>query len=217
MSPRIFVVGVVLGGFALGCDPRGISLGTEALCVADPELAAAAADSTEAISTCARVGENQLANAGFETPAVTCANGTFCQFPAAETEGWHTDDAAQVIEIWRDGYKGVPAPVGVQFVELNANAPDTLWQELALPPGQLMYWSFLHRGRNGLESLQLRIGPPDADVLQGVFSSPEDAWYQYSGLYRVGADEAVTRFALVSLADLAEGNLVDGVVFAPVE
>jgi len=218
MSARTFSFGVLAACLASACDPRGVSLGTEQLCVADPELVVAAMESTEAVSTCARIGKNQLVDPGFETPPVTaaCQNGNFCQFPATEVESWQTSSAIQVIEIWHDGHMGVPAPAGNQFAELNATSPDTLWQDLALSPGQLMYWSFLHRGRNGIESVELRLGPVDAEVSQGVFSSAEDAWYPYSGLYRVGDDELLTRFALVSRTGAAEGNLIDSVVFAPV-
>ena len=57
-------------------------------------------------------------------------------------------------------YMGVPAPAGEQYVELDANSPDTLWQTARLAPGAAQYWSFLHRGRNGIESVELSIGPP---------------------------------------------------------
>jgi hypothetical protein len=217
MSARTLSLGVLAACLGLGCDPRGVSLGTEELCVADTSLVAAALESNESVSTCAQIGKNQLENPGFETPVVACFNSAFCRFPVAEVSGWQTSSAAQVIEIWHDGYMDVPAPAGNQFVELNADSRDTLSQQMALPPGQLMYWSFVHRGRNGIESLELRIGPPNDEVSQGVFPSPEDAWYSYSGLYRVGEDEPLTRFALASRTGLAEGNLVDDVVFAPVD
>ena len=216
MSARTLSLGVIASCWALACDPRGVSLGTEELCVADADLVAAAAESTETVSPCAAIGKNQLINPGFEVPVITCFANAFCRFPAAEVDGWQTSSAQEVIEIWHDGYMNVPAPAGSQFVELNADSRDTLSQELALPPGQLMYWSFVHRGRNGIESVELRIGPPDAERTQRVISSPEDAWYPRSGLYRVGNDELMTRFALVSRTGAAEGNLVDSVVFAPV-
>lgn len=217
MSARTLSLAVLAAGWALACDPRGVSIGTEELCSADAELVVAAMESTEAVSPCARIGKNRLFNPGFETPVVTCYAGTYCRFPAAEVDGWQTSSEDQVIEIWHDGYMDVLAPDGTQYVELNADSRDTLWQDIELAPGQLMYWSFLHHGRNGIESVELRIGPRDATVSQGVFPSPEDAWYAYSGLYRVGEDEAVTRFALASRTGLAEGNLVDSVVFAPVD
>ena len=217
MSARPLSLGLIASCWALACDPSGVSLGTEELCVADAELVVAAAASTEAVSPCAVIGKNQLINPGFEIPVVACFNASFCRFPAAEVDGWQTSSPAQVIEIWHDGYMDVPAPAGRQFVELNADSRDTLSQQLALPPGQLMYWSFVHRGRNGIESVELRIGSPDAERSQGVFTSAEDAWYPYSGIYRVGDDEPATRFALVSRTGAAEGNLIDSVVFAPVD
>ena len=216
MSARLVSLGVLAACWGLGCDPRGVSLGTEEQCEADAELIVAAMESTEVVSPCARIGRNQLINSGFETPVVCFAN-NFCRFPAAEVDGWQTSSATEVIEIWHDGKLDVPAPAGSQYVELNADSRDTLSQQLALPPGQLMYWSFVHRGRNGIEGVELRIGSPRAEVLQGAFSSPENAWYPYSGLYRVGNDEPVTRFALVSRTGTTEGNLIDNVVFAPVD
>jgi hypothetical protein len=216
MSAQSLSLGMVASCWALACDPHGISLGTEELCAADAELVVAAAESTETVSPCAVLGKNKLINPGFEIPVVTCFNASFCRFPAAEVDGWQTSSADSVIELWHDGYMDVPAPDGSQFVELNADSRDTLSQQLALRPGQLMYWSFVHRGRNGIESVELRIGSPEAERSQRVVSSPEDAWYLYSGLYRVGDDEPMTRFALVSRTGIAEGNLIDDVVFAPV-
>ncbi len=201
-----------------GCETHGVSLGTEELCVKDTRLVAAEQRHPEPVSSCAQIGENQLTNAGFEAPIVSTAcgdSGLFCQFPATEVSGWLTTSAEQVIELWLDGHMNVPAPEGTQFGELDARSRDTLYQDVALVPGQLMYWSLQHRGRTGIDSLDLRIGPPETPALQATLSSPEDAWYFYSGFYRVG-DEPVTRFSLVSRNGVEEGNLVDAVVFAPI-
>jgi hypothetical protein len=212
----------ILGACALlgGCGAHGVSLGTEELCVKDARLVSAEQRSElEPVSSCAVIGENQLVNAGFEAPIVSTAcgdSGLFCQFPAAEVAGWSTSSSEQVIELWLSGHMGVSSSEGSQVGELNARSRDTLWQELALPPGQLMYWSLLHRGRGGIDSLELQIGPPDALKIRATISSPEDDWYAHSGLYRVASDEALTRFALVSRNGEEEGNLVDAVVFAPV-
>lgn len=203
-----------------GCDAQGVSIGTEALCIKDARLVAAERRSpAEPVSSCAVIGENQLANSGFEAPLVgpSCEEtGLFCQFPAAEVGGWSTDSDEQVIELWGSGHMSVEAPEGSQFGELNARSRDTLHQELALPPGQLMFWSLLHRGRTGIDSMELQLGPPDALAIEATLSSPEDAWHSHSGLYRVADDEVRTRFALVSRSGEEEGNLVDAVVFAPV-
>jgi hypothetical protein len=212
----LYVVGA--SALALGCDAQGVNLGSAELCVLDPRFAELTAPTDEQVSNCAELGENVLLNPGFETPVVgACQNGLFCQFSAPSVEGWATTSGLQLIEIWHDGHRNVPAPEGSQFVELDAESPDTLSQEVALSPGQLMYWSLLHRGRNGVERMQLRIGPPAATLLQATLSSTADAWSPYSGFYRVGAAETLTRLELVSLSGTAEGNLVDAVVFAPVE
>ena len=80
-----------------------------------------------------------------------------------------------------------------------------------------MYWSLAHHGREGVDTFELQLGPPGALVSQGSFSSGVDAWYEHSGLYRVGPSETLTRFALVSLTGEAEGNLIDATVFLPVD
>jgi hypothetical protein len=204
----------------LGCDAHGVNVGTEELCRKDPRLVAAEErPGSEQVSSCAEIGENLIVNPGFETPVVppTChESGLFCQFPAAEVTGWATNSADQVIEIWLDGHQSVDAPEGNQFGELDARSRDTLTQDVAVTPGQLMYWSILHRGRTGIDSMELRLWPPEAVVTQATLSSPEDAWYEYSGLYRVGDSELTTRVALVSRNGDEEGNLVDVVVLAPV-
>jgi hypothetical protein len=210
---------LALAAGLLGCNSHGVSLGAQEPCVADARLTEPKLLSgSEVVSSCAIVGDNALSNAGFETPVVgACEKGLFCQFPAADVPAWQTTDEAQVIEIWNDGHRGVPSYEAAQFVELNATVRSTVWQDVALTPGQLMYWSLAHHGRVGVESFELQLGPPEALSSQALFTSAEDAWYQYSGLYRVGGTETLTRFALVSRIGTNEGNLIDATVFAPVD
>lgn len=203
---------------ALACDPHGVSLGHEELCRADPRLVASELIAAEPLSPCATIGDNALSNAGFETPVVgPCSNGLFCQFAAVDVDGWETDDVSQVIEIWNDGHLDVPSYEGAQFVELDADSPAAVWQDVALEPGSLMYWSLVHRGRDTAETFELLVGPPEATTSQGLFESPVDAWYFYSGLYRVGASETLTRLSLVSRSGTTKGNLLDAIFFAPVD
>ena len=218
MSSRALLTTLALAA-TLGCEAYGVRLGEQQPCVADQRLANAQLRSGgELVSRCAVVEDNLLGNAGFESPLVgACQNGFFCQFSADQVPAWQTTSATLVIEIWNDGHQGVVAYEGAQFVELDARSQDTLWQDLALPPGQLMYWSLAHRGRIGVDSLELRLGPPDATVSQGLLTSAEDAWYPYSGLYRVGATETVTRVSLVSRSGTDKGNFVDAVYLAVVQ
>jgi hypothetical protein len=202
----------------LGCSSRGVSVGSEELCTADAELARASTASSLAVSSCATLGKNQLVDASFEAPPVArCGSTDYCFFAVNDVPGWSTTSDASVIEIWADGYQGVPADEGQQFAELDAQSQDTLWQDLALTPGQLMYWAFSHRGRDGIDSMELRIGPPEKPSSQGVFSSPNNKWTRYRGLYLVGPNETTTRFALVSRSGMTRGNFVDDVIFSVVD
>lgn len=217
MNRLLRLVALCLGCSA--CDERGLDLGSEEPCRPDPRLLVAEERSAgQKLPPCAQVADSRLVDGGFETPAVAdCTDGPECAFQAPQVPGWDTTGELQQIEIWLDGHLGVPAPEGAQFAELDASSQDALFQDVALPAGQLMYWSFLHRGRNGPDSLELLLGPPDAPFSQGLFESPTGSWTFYSGLYTVGDDESVTRFTLASRSGIKEGNLVDAVVFAPVE
>lgn len=212
----------LLGALALvsiACDERGISVGSEELCQTDPLLVAAHdRDRNEDVPACSTIGDNRLVDGGFETPLIgDCNSGHYCQFLANLVPGWDTTSTEQLIEIWIDQNMGYPAYEGKQYVELDGVSQDTVFQDLALTPGALMYWSLAHHGRNGLESFELLIGAPDAPTSQGSFESSIDGWTTFSGLYRVGAHEPITRFALSSRVAGSQGNLIDAVVFAPVE
>lgn len=60
-------------------------------------------------------------------------------------------DQTGIIEIWDDGFHGVPAYEGSVFAELNADAPGTLYQDICLVSGETIEWSFAHRARVGSE------------------------------------------------------------------
>ena len=76
---------LLIAACALGCDPRGVSLGSQEQCVLDPRFATVDVNPTdEQGSNCAQLGDNVLLNSGFETPVVEgCPEAGFCQFPAA--------------------------------------------------------------------------------------------------------------------------------------
>jgi len=203
------------------CDGRGVDLGSEELCVQDPRLAQAQAESpmAERVSLCASIGNNLLGNSDFETPEVAgCDTGAFCQFPANQVPSWLSDSEQGIIELWSDGNQNVQAAEGAQFAELDAESQDTLWQDLEVPGGQWLYWSVQHRGRFGIDTFEMRLGPPEAPQSRGTFSSAEDAWSAYAGLYQVPEGQTVTRFALVSRSRSGSnsGNLVDAAFLAPV-
>jgi hypothetical protein len=218
MSPLTFAA--ALAFVAVGCGAQGVSLGSEEPCVVDAKLLAAQQRSPSApLPACAGIGQNQLVNHGMESPAVAAVNDCptdFCQVEATRVSGWRTTSEAQVIELWTDGYLGVPAGEGAQLVELDAETPDTLYQDVVLSPGEPVYWSVLHRGRLGDETIEVLLGPPESPVSQGTFTSSDQDWQEHSGLYEVGNEETVTRFSLASRTGTTQGNLVDHAVLAPV-
>lgn len=217
---RLKVV-AALAFVALGCGARGVKVGDEAACEVDARLLAAAPQAGVALlPACATIGPNQLVNDRMESPTLASSDGCsieFCQVAASRVPGWRTTSEAQVIEVWSDGYHGVPAAEGTQYVELDAQTPDTIYQDIVLTPGELVYWSVLHRGRLGDESIEILLGPPESPVSQGLFESSNADWQEHTGIYLVDSDEVVTRFSLASRSGTAEGNLVDRAVLAPIE
>jgi hypothetical protein len=74
--------------------------------------------------------------------------------------GWSTTASDSEIEIWQSNFSGVPAYMGNQFAEINANEKAALYQDVSTTPGSTMYWSFAHRGRTGKDAIRLLVAPP---------------------------------------------------------
>ncbi|MFJ9927583.1 CARDB domain-containing protein [Streptomyces misionensis] len=161
-----------------------------------------------------------LANGSFEQPAVS---GMGFLPDASQTQnpqhvpGWLTTATDHLIEIWHDGFNGVPAADGVQFAELNANQVSTLYQDLPTTPGATLYWRLYHRGRLGQDTMALDIGAPGAVVQQRTFTDGNNAWGFYTGTYTVPTGQTTTRFAFRSVSaaggDPTVGNFLDGIFF----
>ena len=123
---------------------------------------------------------NLLKNPGFDDAEVSSSNG-YSQAKAANAPspfpniGWCSTASDYVVEIGtlkggKDAYDlGVKfdkvtynAPSvrdGVQFAELNADQESSLYQIVKTDPGKMYKWSLSHRGRNGLDTMALVIGP----------------------------------------------------------
>lgn len=54
---------------------------------------------------------------------------------------------------------------GQQFAELNADQESSLYQIVDTDPGKMYKWSLSHRGRDGLDTMALVIGPKQGDNL----------------------------------------------------
>lgn len=173
-----------------------------------------------------------MVNASFETPVIASGVGYASGSAAVRNgdqpmDGWRArtnSGAVTRIEIWVSGttYDNLPAviaPVGRQFVELNADEPGTLYQQLTTVPGQTMQWSFLHRGRMTADTMELLIGAPGATVSQNTFTDSyqsvngNNGWVRYSGAYVVPAGQTTTELGFRSLNSGSLGNFLDDVSF----
>jgi len=164
-----------------------------------------------------------ITNGSFETPAVTSPN-TWILTPGGGTVGWQTTDPQNSVELWGPNM-GVPPFDGTQFSEINANAIDTIYQDVPTVPGTLVFWRLAHRARNttpgaDVDRMQVVVGPPSGTTaavrpfgqFSPVIASGESRWDVRSGAFVVPPGQWVTRIGFQSLTGPAGyGNLIDGV------
>lgn len=116
-------------------------------------------------------GASPLSNSGFETPATSATASR--QIPDTNAGGWKTTHPAgnycgtmvncRPIEFWSNGFNGVPSGQAAQHIELNAITRAMVFQPVSLASGDVLNWSFLHRGRGSATTpdvAELRIGIP---------------------------------------------------------
>ena len=170
-----------------------------------------------------------LINGSFEEGPERGSYNNSYMFLASEVPGWNTTDNSQgveIIEIW-DYQRNFPElvqnfpvpPNGNRYAELNAYENGLLYQDVETTPGQTIYWRLSHMGRQGVDTMQLRIGkvtddPYDTTVMEQM-SDGNTAWGHYSGSYTVPAGQTLTRFGFeaVSTANgvLGAGNFLDDI------
>lgn len=170
-----------------------------------------------------------VVNGSFELPDVTTnfslttrhwgnAAPYAVDFHSFLVQGWNTTATDHEIELWQSGFNGVPAYKGKQFAEINANQSAALYQDVMTTPGSKMRWSFAHRGRTGVDTLELLVGPPNGPYQSlGIFKTGTNAWSVYSGDYVVPAQQTTTRFLYKAVAtangDTTTGNFLDDIQF----
>ncbi|MGV3732178.1 MAG: DUF7507 domain-containing protein [Microcella sp.] len=172
--------------------------------VAVPALPLSPAAAQQSPSACAPVA---LENGSFETP--TIAANSWSSVLESAVPGWETSATDNRIEIWRSPFQGVPVPQGSQFAEINANQRATMFQDVATTPGETIRWQVQHRGRTGVDVMEVRLGAPDATLALQTTASTGLTWTTYSGLYTVPAGQTTTRLAFVSISS-ANGNATFG-------
>ena len=164
-------------------------------------------------SPCA--GRVDLENGGFEDPDKVDEFGILLE---DNVPGWSTTEPDGRIELWQSGYNGVPAAVGEQFAELSANEEGELYQERATTPGARLSYAVNHRGRKGVDTMEIRIGPAGGPPnFTRQVSTGNTEWQQVLGTYTVPAGQTTTRFAFAAISNASGntsiGNFLDGVAF----
>jgi len=160
----------------------------------------------------------QLKNPDFEEPDIVSKYGAGASFTVNNSQmvGWQTTATDGMIEIWRNGFLGVPAYSGNQFIELNANMVGALYNDANTIPGSTITFGFAHRGREGTDVMELKIGPPGGPYIsQGTYSTNKTAWKYYTTSYVVPAGQTTTRFIFSALStstgNTSVGNLLDNI------
>ncbi|MBC1196223.1 PEP-CTERM sorting domain-containing protein [Microcystis aeruginosa BLCCF158] len=138
------------------------------------------------IATFTSEAQAGLINGGFELPDLGTSP-TVALLPPANVPGWKTTDTA--IEIWVNGFNGVPAGQGKQFAEINAFINGTLFQDVSgVAAGSQVGFTFLHRARVGTDVMALTItdlgidnlfgGGDDTVLFNKQYSADTSAWVQ---------------------------------------
>ncbi|MEC0307713.1 isopeptide-forming domain-containing fimbrial protein [Paenibacillus lautus] len=172
-----------------------------------------------------------MINGSFEQGAVrgSASGGSGIYYYESEVPGWKTTDNATgqpVIELWdwaRNNpsvVKNWPAPPdGGKWAELNAFENGMLYQDVKTTPGQTINWRLSHMGRQGVDTMQVRIGaatanPYDTEIQQQI-TDGNKAWGTYTGIYKVPAGQTVTRFGFEAVStasgSIGAGNFIDDI------
>ncbi|MFZ4515307.1 MAG: hypothetical protein ACOYN3_03265 [Acidimicrobiia bacterium] len=193
-----------------------VLLATGSTFIALPSAAAPTPTAPTARATSCPPPPSQLENNGFEAPVMTSS--TYQLVDQSTVPGWSTTAADGKMELWKSGFQGVPAAEGNQFAELNANLVSTLYQDIPTTPGQTLVWALSHRGRNGVDTMNVRIGAPGGTLTTvATASDGNTAWGRHSGTYTIPTGQTVTRFAFESVSaaggNPSIGNFLDAISF----
>lgn len=124
--------------------------------------------------------KNLIKNPGFEDEVVASTSGYQMSNAANHSSplakiGWSSTASDRKVEIGslkggsdayglgvifdKVTYNAPSVRDGYQFAELNADQESSLYQIVTTDPGKMYKWSLSHRGRDGLDTMALVIGP----------------------------------------------------------
>ncbi len=171
-----------------------------------------------------QVEENMasISNGSFDDGNIFIHQNGNIVFSANRIEGWDIANYNNTIELFASGHQGVPAYEGEFYAEANAHTESSLYQDIATMPGDVIHYSFAHRGRNGQDMIGVFMGVPRprpqepiASELVNTYTTDSDRWIMYQGKYEVPAGQTITRFSLKALrsqdGNITTGNFIDAV------
>ena len=130
--------------------------------------------------------------------------------------GW---SANRTIEVWQDGFLGVNAPHGEQFIELNAHPRNgagrfSIFQDFATTIGATYELSFYAKARNNhREKFRVEV---EEDLYKRIRSHIVNDWKQYVFRFVASSEMSRLRFTSEDGRRDTTGNLLDHVVVAKV-
>lgn len=164
-------------------------------------------DTKEGIS---RVKE--FTNGSFEEGPFPSGYGLYTQ---SQVQGWSSTVSGSYIEIWKSGFNSTPAVNGNYFIELNSTNKGSVYQQLSVNPGDVISYSFYHRGRSGEDQTKVYIGPSGSIQYQMLAKTGKTAWKKYSGTYTVPSNVTSIWFYLYAYSSSGNsssvGNFIDDV------
>ncbi|MBC2366609.1 DUF5011 domain-containing protein, partial [Listeria booriae] len=96
---------------------------------------------------------------------------------------------------------------------------SALYQDIETTPGTKIRWKVSHRGRDGVDTAEVRFGSPNQSLeLMATMASGSEDWTEYQGTYTIPEGQTVTRFEFQAIStadgDLTRGNYLDNIVFS---
>ncbi|MBS1763449.1 MAG: T9SS type A sorting domain-containing protein [Bacteroidetes bacterium] len=156
-----------------------------------------------------------LCNGDFENPSFSSSPNFI---DSTQLSCWKTTASNNLMEIWQSSFMGVNSYSGNQFMEVNAYGFATVYQEFLAYPGMHLEISFAHRGRVGIDSMQVSIGESGGPyTILGNFGDNELAWNHYTLYYVIPINSSSNKFQLrfaatyVASNNPSVGNFLDDV------
>ena len=156
---------------------------------------------------------NLLCNGDFETTQVVSA-GNNVSVNDAVFPCWKTTAPDHLIDVWGSGHASVDSYSGNQFIAFDTAASVILYQDFEVIPQSTATISFAHRGRVGIDVIEVQIGPIGGPYTSlGTFSDAQ-TWQYHTISYTFPSGTTSYRIRFVPISSAggpSGGNFIDKV------